>query len=424
MTMRSPCEIAAEPAPVLTPVTRRTVLCALVGACGAVLVPRTAAGADAPVSLAAPERLAQLHVAATGELLALSATGRLWQFDGRTWQQRGEGLDPRAPLASGHGRIAGRAAAGGLWVLEAGRATQVPAPRLMPDAGLHVLPLGVIAVAEGAGGRAYAVRLEPASADAWRETARSTEPVLPDARPQQVDLDGPLSAAGDGHILVLGGPDGERYRHAVLGDSIEATRVLYLERHSLAPLRTLALPAPHVLEDIAPRPIEWAGATGLLTVRSGPQGAQLAVVAADRAQRDALALAALGEPLGTPNRWMAATTDGRRLLAVHTPHIGGALHEYVREANALRGRRIADAYSSHALGSRELDLAAWAGGALVLPGQDRRTLHALAGESWSQRSVYALRQPVVATRAWRSGGRPGAAALLADGSVVWVAAAP
>jgi len=48
----------------------------------------------------------------------------------------------------------------------------------------------------------------------------------------------------------------------------------------------------------------------------------------------------------------------------------------------------------------------------------------LAGESWSQRSVYALPQPVVATRAWRSGGRPGAAALLADGSVVWVAAAP
>jgi hypothetical protein len=121
---------------------------------------------------------------------------------------------------------------------------------------------------------------------------------------------------------------------------------------------------------------------------------------------------------------MAATTDGRRLLAVHTPHIGGALHEYVREANALRGRRIAGAYSTHALGSRELDLAAWAGGALVLPGQDRRTLHVLAVDTWSQRSVYALPQPVVATRAWRSGARPGAVALLADGSVVWVAAAP
>lgn len=406
------------------PVTRREALCALVGACGAALAPREAATAETPVSLAAPERIAQLHVTATGELLAISSAGRLWQFDGRAWQQRDDGIDPRAPLASGQGRIAGRAAAGGLWVLEAGRATRSAAPRLLPDAGFHVLPLGVIAVAEGAGGRAYAVRLEPSSGGAWRETARSTESVLPDARPQQVDMDGVLAAASDGHILVLGGPDAQRYRHAVLGDDVEATRVLYLERHGLEPLRTLTLPAPHVLEDIAPRPIEWAGATGLLTVRSGPYGAQLAVVAADRAQRGALTLAALGEPIGMPNRWMASTTDGRRLLAVHTPHIGGVLHEYVGEGNALRAQRIADGYSTHALGSRELDLAAWAGGALVLPGQDRRALHVLAGDGWSQRAVYTLAQPVVATRVWRSGARPGVAALLADGSVVWVAAAP
>ena len=243
-------------------------------------------------------------------------------------------------------------------MLEAGRPTQAAAPVLLPYAGLHMLPLGAIAVAEGAGGRAHAVRLEPASVGAWRETARSRDAVLPDARPQQVDLDGPLSAAGDGHILVLGGPDTKRYGHGVLGDGIEATRVLYLERHGLDPLRTLTLPAPHVLEDTAPRPIEWGGSTALLTMRAGPQGAQLAVVAADRAKRDALALVALGEPIGIPNRWLAATTDGRRLLAVHTPHIGGVLHEYAREGSALRARRVADGYSTHALGSRELDLAA------------------------------------------------------------------
>lgn len=403
-------------------ITRRVALGALVGAVGSALTAGGARAATAPVSLAVPERVAQLHVTANGELLAVSGAGRLWQLDGRAWRQRGEGLDPRAPLASGHGRVAGRATAGGLWVQEAGRATQAVAPVLLPYAGLHVLPLGVIAIAEGAGGRAHAVRLEPASAGAWRETARSTEPVLPDARPQQVHVDGSLAAAGDGHILVLGGPDAERYRHGVLGDEIEATRVLYLERHGLEPLRTLTLPAPHVLEDIAPRPIEWAGTAGLLTVRSGPQGAQLAVVAADRTKRDALTLAALGEPLGTPNRWMAATTDGGRLLAVHTPHIGGVLHEYVRVGNALRARRVADGYSTHALGSRELDLAAWTGAALVLPGQDRRALHVVAVDSWSQHSVYTLAQPVVATRAWRTGDRSGVAALLSDGSVVWAAA--
>lgn len=50
-----------------------------------------------------------------------------------------------------------------------------------------------------------------------------------------------------------------------------------------------------------------SGATGLLTVRSGPSGAQPAVVAADRAKRDVLTLAALGEPIGAPNRfWIPA----------------------------------------------------------------------------------------------------------------------
>jgi hypothetical protein len=364
--------------------------------------------------------MAQLHVTTAGELLAVSADGRLWQFEGRAWRRRGEGLDPRAPLASGHGRIAGRAGAGGLWVLDGGRATQGAAPKLAPHAGLHMLPLGVVAVAEGAGGSAYAVRLEP-SGGAWRETARSRDAVLPDARPLQVDMDGPLAAAGDGHILVLGGPDADRYRHGVLGDAIEATRVLYLERHGLDPLRTLALPAPHVLEDIAPRPIEWGTSTGLLTMRSGPLGAQLTVVTADRSKRDALALAALGAPIGTPNRWLAATTDGRRLAAVHTPHIGGVLHEYVREGDALRVRRVADGFGTHALGSRELDLAVWTGGALTIPGQDRRTLHVLATADWSQRAAYPLAQPVVATRAWWSADRPGVAALLADGGVAWVA---
>jgi hypothetical protein len=397
--------------------TRRIVLRALAGALGAPLVAPGVRAATLPVSLDAPEPIARLHTATAEGLLAVSRAGRLWQREGRAWRVRGEGLDPRAPIASAHGRMAGRAAGGGLWVLEGGRTTQVAAPRLLPFAGLYILPFGVIAVAEGADGRAHAVRLEPASAGAWRETARSAEAVLPDARPQQLDLEGPLSAAGDGHIVVLGGPDTQRYRHAVLGDDIEATRLLYLERHGLEALRTLALPAPYVFEDIAPRPIEWRGATGLLTMRSGPLGAQLAVVAADRARRDALVLAALGEAIGTPNRWLAGTTDGRRLLAVHTPHIGGVLHEYLAEGVSLRSRQIGSGFSTHALGSRELDLAVWTDEAVILPGQDRRTLIVVALGTWSRRAVYALAQPVIETRAWRSGDRPAVAALLADGSV-------
>lgn len=417
MRRKDPEHRAADPGATLAR-GGRTALRALAAVLAAPMAGGVARGAGRALALAPPAPAAQLHVTPAGELLVVSRTGALWRRDRGDWRPIGEGLDPRAPITSGHARIAGRAAAGGLWVSEAGRVTQASAPGLMPYAGFHVLPFGIIACAEAAGG-ARAVRLEP-GARGWHETARSGETVLPDARPLQVDLDRPPEAAGDGHIIVLGGPDAERYRHAVLGDGVEATRVLYLERHDLRVLRSLSLPAPYVLEDISPRPLAWRGATGLLTMRSGPQGAQLAVVAADRSRGDALAVAALGPPIGVPNRWLAATSDGRRTLAVLTPHIGGVLVEYSAEGSELRARAVGTGYSTHALGSRELDLAVWIGGVLVLPSQDRRSLVVLATGDWSPLASRRLAAPVTAARAWRAGDRDGVAVLLADGSVAWV----
>ncbi len=151
-----------------------------------------------------------------------------------------------------------------------------PSASLSVHAGLLILPLAVLAVVTASARPADLLghrlaRFEPDPAGRWREVARSTDAVLPDARPVQVDLDG----RGDGgHIAVLAGPDGSRYDHGVLGDAVEATRVLWLERHGLEALRELSLPPPHVFEDIAPRPVVLPaaqGGRGLLTVRSGPE---------------------------------------------------------------------------------------------------------------------------------------------------------
>jgi hypothetical protein len=60
----------------------------------------------------------------------------------------------------------------------------------------------------------------------------------------QVDLEG---RGGSGQVVVLGGPDTERYRHGVLGDAIEATRLSYLERHSRQVIRQLSVAAPFVI---------------------------------------------------------------------------------------------------------------------------------------------------------------------------------
>jgi hypothetical protein len=362
-------------------------------------------------SIAAAEPLRQIRAGGPSGLLAVGDSGALWALaaSGAAAIRLADGLDPLTPLASGHGRIAARHADGGLWVWQGGAVQRGPRDALTPRAGLLVLPLAVIGVAAGSH---QVLRCEP-DAGAWGVVARSAQAVLPDARPLQADLD----ARGDGgHIVLLAGPDSQRYTHGVLGDSVEATRVLWLERHSLELLRELVLPAPHVLEDIAPRVVALGRGSALLTVRSGPQGGQLGLVAASATQPRQLQWAALGDALGTRNRWMAPSTDGTRMLAVHTPHIGGVLHEYSVEGQRLVGRAVAHNVSTHRIGSRELDLAVWLGSQLVLPQQNGLALRVLdAAAAWAEVAAVALPARVAMTVALPGG--QGVAALLEDGRV-------
>lgn len=365
----------------MRPTSRRGVLRtgvaagALATAAGRALSAQARAPALQMRAVPVPSPMARLHAGGPTGLMGVARDGALWALPGLQGAARrlADALDPATPLASGHGRIAARTAEGGLWVfdLASGRADHQRDADLAPHAGLLVLRLAVLGVVTG-GHRL--VRFEPAGSGRWQAVARSPEAVLPDARPVQADLDG----RGDGgHVVVLAGPDSQRYRHGVLGDAVEATRVLWLERHGLDVLRALELPPPHVFEDIAPRPVALpgrAGATGLLTVRAGPDGGQLALVSADPSRSAHLQLESLGEPVGGFHRWLAPTTDGHRIAAVHTPHIRGVLHVYHLHGPALARRRLLADVSTHALGSRETDLAVWLQGRLVLPSQDRRRL--------------------------------------------------
>ena len=376
-------------------------------------------GAVAPVNQT--EALRQIHAETGLGLFATGARGALyrWAPGAASATDVARLLDPQSPLAGGHGRVAARRADGGLLVLAQGRLQGSKGVRLAQHAGLLVLPLAVIAVAVGTDGRQHRlIRLEPDAGGHWREVARSAAAVLPDARPVQVDLDG--SGEG-GHIAVLAGPDSERYGHAVLGDGIEATQVLWLERHALTPLRQMDLQAPYVFEDTVLRPVKLDGAEGLLTVRSGPQGGQLALLARDPKRADALQLRALGDPVGGRHRWLSPTTDGQRWLAVHTPHIGGVLHEYRLDGDQLARRALTKDVSTHLIGSRELDLSVWLGSKLMLPSQDGRRLRVFdAAAGFAEAASVALPGRVTMARAW-----PDASAvvvLLDDGRAVQVAA--
>ena len=311
---------------------------------------------------------------------ARESTGQLWHVTSNGGTQRvADGLAPTGGLATGHGRVAGRGLDGRLWVHDTTRTTAPPTRSevtLAPHGGLCVLPLAIIAVVEQSGSHVLA-RFEADARGQWQVVARSRETVLPDAVPVAVDLDG---RHGGAHIAVQAGPDAKRYPHAVLGDDIEATRVLWMERHSLAPLRMLHLDGPAVFEDRLLRP--WAlpdGRTGLVTMQSGPLGAQLVVVAASPNETLRLEIAAVGPAIGTRNRWLSpasvAPEDGE-IWAVHTPHIGGVLHRYRAEGSALVAELMATGLTNHRLGARDLDISARVGPWLLLPTQDWRRVAA------------------------------------------------
>lgn len=390
---------------------RRQAITALVGGVGGWPV-AVSAQQTAWRPLALPEPAAQLAVGGPRSLLAVGLSGGLFamSLDGTAAERLATDIDPGVALGLGHGRIAARRRDGALWVLEGGRAGASRAGALAPWAGLLVLPLAVIGV-QSEGARHRAVRLEETGANAWTRVATSAVDVLPDARPLQADLDG----SGDGgHVAVLAGPDAERYAHGVLGDRLEATRLVLLERHGLQVMRELTLEAPHVFEDIAPRRVALGSRDGLLSVRSGPQGGQLVLVDADK-ERGALRVAALGDALGTVNRWMAPTTDGQHWLAVHTPHIGGRLHHYLRDGDRLVARLLAEGVSNHRIGSRTLDQSAWQGERLWIPDTSGRRVRVIDVRSSRVAAEFAVPATVTALAAARPSGP--VVALLADGVV-------
>ena len=367
--------------------------------------------------LATAGSVAQIAAGGPTGILAVGERGTLYTLDSKGGEAMplAEGIDAGTPLAVDPGRIAARLDSGALWVWDAGGIGQSTAQLLAPAAGLLLVPQAVIGVSADEEQRRV-IRLEPSRMGVWSPAARSRIEVLPDARPRLADLDGD---GNNGHVVVLGEPNATRYAHGVLGDAVEAVRVCVLERHSLRLQRELVLAAPYVFEDIAPRRVRLAQRDGLLTVRSGPQGAQLVLLDADPANTSSLRMVASGPALGTALRWLSPSTNGDRWMAVHTPHIGGVLHAYRQDGQRLVPTRVLGGITNHVIGSRHLDLACWLGPRLLIPDQRRERLVLLdANADWQPAQTWHLPSRLVAST--RLGSSNEVALLLEDGSVAVV----
>lgn len=217
--------------------------------------------------------------------------------------------------------------------------------------------------------------------------------------------DGELAVSSDDGDIVAAWYEGptSRYRHGVLGDSIEASVLAVRLKNGAT--EKLELPKSEVFEDRIPRisDLDNDETMEVVTIRSSIQSG--ASVTAYGLREGRLVQIASTRFIGKPNRWLniAGIADyagnGQPQIAyVQTPHIGGVLILLELRDGKLNKKAEARGFSNHFIGSRLLGLSAtgdFDGDGtldLALPDADRNALRivTLDGDAWVDLGTFRL----------------------------------
>jgi len=182
----------------------------------------------------------------------------------------------------------------------------------------------------------------------------------------------------------------DRYGHFALGRPHEYARVAV--NTASGQRLVFELPENEVFEDLTPRIVRLAASSPdeILTIVSHRNhGARLVLL---RVNDGRMEISAQSAPVGTPMRWLNPVAvadmdgDGRaEIAAVITPHIGGTLKIYQKQATLLAEVSALGGFSNHAFGSTDLALsqAFYMGGKvrLLVPDTTRTELRVVGLEN-------------------------------------------
>jgi hypothetical protein len=276
----------------------------------------------------------------------------------------------------------------------------------------------------------------------FAERKLTLEPTTLEERPAPAAWQQDSNRLPDGE-LTFGGKDiaaawltlpTDRYDHAVLGDAIEAGGLAAVTKDGRRLGYTLSNDA--VFEDRIARlaDIDGDGRDEVIVVKSLLSAG--AALAAYKPGHGALLPMAEADPIGLAHRWLnpvgVADFDGdgkAEIAAVITPHIGGRLTLFGLKGNRLVAKFVTSAFSNHAIGSRQLALAAFADffgdGRIVIAlpdaGRGAMRLVTFAGGRFADLGTFRhgsdIEGPVTA-QDLDDDGRPELVYLLSDGRLV------
>ena len=173
---------------------------------------------------------------------------------------------------------------------------------------------------------------------------------LPDAR---------LIKDENDQLLIFSGPS-DHYRHAVLGDAFEATGISVVKTiPNLRLLNTISFPGDAVAEGIAPIWMDLNGDNNkeiLITLSNNPDGGGARLVLYNE-QGDLLARGPLS-PGGWRHQLAVVEISGNSyILDVQKPHVDRKVNLYEWVGDSLIIRSSLSGFSTHQIGSRNLDMA-------------------------------------------------------------------
>ena len=164
----------------------------------------------------------------------------------------------------------------------------------------------------------------------------------------------------EGQLLILSEPT-EQYPHGVLGDVFEARSISFINLSPEFSSRRIEVQQPLVIEG---RSAIWTDVNEdgedeiIVTASEAQQGARLLLFGEDGT------LLAESIPIGQGFRWQHQIAVGPfgpqgeiEIVSVRTPHIGGEVNYYRWEGDRLILVANIDGFSSHVIGSRNLDMA-------------------------------------------------------------------
>ena len=176
-------------------------------------------------------------------------------------------------------------------------------------------------------------------------------------------IDGRILVDERDRLLVLTNPT-TVYRHGILGDLLEPTEFVVI---GTGPVPTVVGRGSvnrqgDVIEGLFPL---WVDVNGdgtreiVATVSNAEEGARLTVFSEDGS------VFAEGPPIGQGHRWLHQIAVARfgpegelEIAVVRTPHIGGIVQFYGLAGSRLEVVASRSGYSSHRIGSQNLDMAA------------------------------------------------------------------